>query len=201
MCRITKPYGQIALAETERYLRFAVHAHRKDQNASSDVFAIGALSLQGARARRRETQPPPDLFRDLTAHRARRHRDPSSRVRVPHTGPAPPVGPDASGAEGRFPTPASKMPGARGKKTQGTHDWIGTLLDENTGDAAPKKKRGRPASRKPTASDGSDSRYPPASSPLFQSLSSSPKFPVVAIDTPSPPRSDRPRRHHTQIHR
>ncbi len=94
------------------------------------------------------------------------------------------------------------MPGARGKKAQGTHDWIGTLLDENTGDAAPKKKRGRPASRKPTASDGSDSRYPPASSPLFQSLSSSPKFlPVVAIDTPSPPRSDRPRRHHTQIHR
>jgi len=31
------------------------------------------------------------------------------------------------------------MPGARGKKTQGTHDWIGTLLDENTGDAALKK--------------------------------------------------------------
>ena len=103
--------------------------------------------------------------------------------RVPHTGPAPPVGPDASGAEGRFPTPASKMPGARGKKTQGTHDWIGTLLDENTGDAPQKKKRGRPASRKPTASDGSDSRYPPASSPLFQSLSSSPKF--------SPGRRDR----------
>jgi len=190
------------LAKTERYLRrVRSWLARRDQNASSDVFAIGALSLQGARARRRETQPPPDLFRDLTAHRARRHRDPSSRVRVPHTGPAPPVGPDASGAEGRFPTPASKMPGARGKKTQGTHDWIGTLLDENTGDAAPKKKRGRPVSRKPTASDGSDSRYPPASSPLFQSLSSSPEFPVVAIDTPSPPRSDRPRRHHTQIHR
>ena len=158
------------------------------------------LILQGARGGERRNHHR--ISSAISPHSA--HGDtatPRLASRVPHSGPAPPVGPDASGAEGRFPTPASKMPGARGKKTQGTHDWIGTLLDENTGDAAPKKKRGRPASRKPTASDGSDSRYPPASSPLFQSLSSSPEFPVVAIDTPSPPRSDRPRRHHTQIHR
>ena len=158
-------------------------------------------SLQGARGGERRNHHR--ISSAISPHSA--HGDTATprlpRSRVPHTGPAPPVGPDASGAEGRFPTPASKMPGARGKKAQGTHDWIGTLLDENTGDAAPKKKRGRPASRKPTASDGGDSRYPPASSPLFQSLSSSPKFPVVAIDTPSPPRSDRTRRHHTQIHR
>ena len=47
---------------------------------------------------------------------------------------------------------------ARGKKP--TQDWIGTLLDENTGDAAPvppQKKRGR-QKREPTVSDGGDSR-------------------------------------------
>ena len=187
------------MAETERYLRSTLE---RAKTASSDVFAIiEPSSLQGARGGERRDHRR--ISSAISPHSA--HGDtatPRLASRVPHTGPAPPVGPDASGAEGRFPTPASiKMPGARGKKPQGTHDWIGTLLDENTGDAAPKKKRGRPAIRKPTASDGSDSRYPPASSPLFQSLSSSPKFPVVAIDTPSPPRSDRPRRHHTQIHR
>lgn len=49
---------------------------------------------------------------------------------------------------------------ARGKTP--TQDWIGTLLDENTGDAAPvppQKKRGRPQSRKPTVSDGGDSIF------------------------------------------
>ena len=48
---------------------------------------------------------------------------------------------------------------ARGKKP--TQDWIGTLLDENTGDTAPvppQKKRGRPQKREPTVSDGGDSR-------------------------------------------
>ena len=141
---------------------------RKGQTASSDVFAIiQPSSLQGARGGERRNHDR--ISSAISPHSA--HGDtatPRLASRVPHTGPAPPVGPDASGAEGRFPTPASKMPGARGKKAQGTHDWIGTLLDENTGDAAPqKKKRGRPASRKPTASDGGDSRYPPASSPLF----------------------------------
>ena len=73
----------------------------------------------------------------------------------PKTAPVPPIGSAPKVSDTAF---EGNMP-ARGKTP--TQDWIGTLLDENTGDAAPvppQKKRGRPQSRKPTVSDGGDSR-------------------------------------------
>ena len=73
----------------------------------------------------------------------------------PKTARAPPIGSAPKVSDTAF---ERNMP-ARGKKP--TQDWIGTLLDENTGDAAPvppQKKRGRPQKREPTVSDGGDSR-------------------------------------------